>query len=45
MALTDGVVNQDIAGLVSHRRLRPAFPFDRDFDYQPTARFSARWMD
>ncbi len=45
MALTQGVVNQDIEGLVSNRRARPSFPFDRDFDYQPQARFSARWQD
>jgi microcystin degradation protein MlrC len=45
MALTDGVVNQDIAGLVSQRRMRPAFPFDRNFGYDPTARFSARWKN
>jgi microcystin degradation protein MlrC len=45
MALTQGVVNQDIEGLVSNRRARPAFPFDRAFDYQPQARFSARWQD
>jgi microcystin degradation protein MlrC len=45
MALTQGVVNQDIEGLVSKRRARPVFPFDRDFDYQPQARFSARWQD
>ncbi|WP_160006173.1 M81 family metallopeptidase [Rhizobium sp. 18055] len=45
MALTQGVVNQDIEGLVSNRRARPAFPFDRTFDYQPQARFSARWKD
>jgi microcystin degradation protein MlrC len=45
MALTDGVVNQDIAGLASVRRMRPAFPFDRSFDFQPRACFSARWKD
>lgn len=45
MALTQGVVNQDIEGLVSRRRTRPAFPFDRDFDYAPRARLSARWQD
>jgi microcystin degradation protein MlrC len=45
MALTEGVVNQDIEGLVSQRRTRPIFPFDRDFDYQPQARFSARWQE
>ncbi|MFP5078431.1 M81 family metallopeptidase [Rhizobium sp. YIM 134829] len=43
MALTEGVVNQDIPALASHRRSRPAFPFDRDFDYSPDVRFSARW--
>ncbi|WP_283192555.1 M81 family metallopeptidase [Rhizobium sp. AN80A] len=45
MALTQGVVNQDIEGLVSNRRARPAFPFDRDFSYLPQARFSARWTE
>jgi len=45
MALTQGVVNQDIEGLTSSRRARPAFPFDRDFSYIPQARFSARWTD
>lgn len=45
MALTDGVVNQDIPALSSHRRQRPAFPFDRDFDYSPDIAFSARWVE
>ncbi|QFY62666.1 M81 family metallopeptidase (plasmid) [Rhizobium grahamii] len=44
MALTQGVVNQDIEHLESNRRLRPAFPFDRDFDFRPSARLSARWQ-
>jgi microcystin degradation protein MlrC len=43
MALTDGVVNQDIANLSSLHRARPVFPFDRDFDYAPAAALSARW--
>ncbi|WP_037417140.1 M81 family metallopeptidase [Sinorhizobium sp. CCBAU 05631] len=43
MALTDGVVNQDIEKLASERRQRPIFPFDRDFDFTPKARLSARW--
>lgn len=43
MALTKGVVNQDIEHLPSERRRRPVFPFDRDFDFQPRARLSARW--
>jgi microcystin degradation protein MlrC len=45
MALTDGVVGQDIENLVSLRRQRPAFPFDRDFAYTPEARLSASWKD
>ncbi|RDJ06175.1 M81 family metallopeptidase [Rhizobium grahamii] len=45
MALTEGVVNQDIEGLVSKRRVRLVFPFDRDFEYTPRARLSARWQD
>ncbi|MBD9450478.1 M81 family metallopeptidase [Rhizobium sp. RHZ02] len=45
MALTEGVVNQDIEALVSKRRIRPVFPFDRDFAYMPQARLSARWKD
>lgn len=45
MALTDGVVNQDIANLASDRRTRPVFPFDRDFDFKPEAKLSARWQD
>ncbi|WEX90452.1 M81 family metallopeptidase [Sinorhizobium garamanticum] len=43
IALTDGVVNQDIKNLGSERRQRPIFPFDRDFDFEPKARLSARW--
>ena len=45
MALTEGVVNQDIEALVSKRRIRPVFPFDRDFAYTPQARLSGRWKD
>jgi microcystin degradation protein MlrC len=44
MALTAGVVSQDIESLSSHRRTRPIFPFDQNFDYQPQAVFSARWQ-
>jgi microcystin degradation protein MlrC len=43
MALTEGVVNQGIAGLASLRRQRPAYPFDQDFAFEPVARFSSRW--
>jgi microcystin degradation protein MlrC len=45
MALTDGVINQDIEALPSKRRVQPIFPFRKDFDYQPVAKFSARWAD
>ncbi|TWA20113.1 microcystin degradation protein MlrC [Sinorhizobium medicae] len=44
MALTDGVVNQEIEKLASLRRERPIFPFDRDFEFRPSARLSARWI-
>ncbi|OOG70209.1 microcystin degradation protein MlrC [Sinorhizobium sp. A49] len=45
MALTDGVVNQDIANLASLHRSRPAFPFDPEFDFAPEAILSARWVE
>ncbi|MEJ8473732.1 M81 family metallopeptidase [Roseibium algae] len=45
MALTNGVVNQDIERLPNLRRAGPAYPFDKDFAFTPTARFSARWKD
>ncbi|TCM58129.1 microcystin degradation protein MlrC [Rhizobium sp. PP-F2F-G48] len=44
MALTDGVINQDIERLTNARRQRPSFPFDRDFDYVPEPQSSARWI-
>lgn len=43
MALTDGVINQDIETLPSKRRVQPIFPFVKDFDYTPSAKPSARW--
>jgi microcystin degradation protein MlrC len=43
MALTDGVINQDIERLPNHRRQRPAYPFDRSFDFAARATPSARW--
>ncbi|KZM50111.1 M81 family metallopeptidase [Labrenzia sp. OB1] len=45
MALTDGVVNQDIERLPNRRRQGPSYPFDKGFAFTPTARFSARWKD
>lgn len=43
MALTDGVINQDIERLPNERRRRPSYPFDRAFDYVPEPQSSARW--
>ena len=43
MALTDGAVNQDIPALANRRRTKPMFPFDEDFDWQPTVFRSRRW--
>jgi len=45
MALTDGVINQDIAALPNRRRAQPTYPFVKDFAYRPEVRFSARWHD
>jgi microcystin degradation protein MlrC len=42
MALTDGAVNQDIERLGNRRRPRPSWPFQRDFDWTPQPRLSAR---
>jgi microcystin degradation protein MlrC len=44
MALTDGVINQDIERIPNRRRKRPSFPFDKDFDFTPEVFFSSRWM-
>ncbi|EHH68725.1 M81 family metallopeptidase [Gluconobacter morbifer] len=38
MALSDGVVNQDVAALPRHRTHRPTYPFDTDFDWSPSLR-------
>ncbi|MBS1167365.1 MAG: hypothetical protein H6R00_3390 [Proteobacteria bacterium] len=43
MALTDGVINQDIEALGSERRAQPIYPFVKSFDYRAKATFSARW--
>lgn len=43
MALSDGVINQDIEALVTKRRVQPIYPFVKDFAYQPKAAVSARW--
>jgi microcystin degradation protein MlrC len=43
MALTDGVINQDIENLPSRRRHQPSYPFVKDFSYRPTVQFSKRF--
>jgi microcystin degradation protein MlrC len=43
MALTDGVINQDIENLPSHRRHQPSYPFVKEFSYRPTVQFSKRF--
>jgi microcystin degradation protein MlrC len=43
MALSDGVINQDIEALPSQRRLQPIYPFVKSFDYRADAQLSARW--
>lgn len=42
MALTDGAVNQDVPALENKYRPSPSYPFQTDFDWHPTAQFSAR---
>ncbi|HWJ74636.1 MAG TPA: M81 family metallopeptidase [Kaistia sp.] len=42
MALSEGVVDQDIPRIGNSRRQRPIFPFDRDFAYAPVVEVSAR---
>lgn len=42
MALSEGVVDQDVERLVRHRMLHPTWPFDRHFSYQPQVHLSAR---
>jgi microcystin degradation protein MlrC len=43
MALTDGVINQDIERLPNLRRHQPSYPFQKDFAYTPVAQPSKRW--
>jgi microcystin degradation protein MlrC len=42
MALSPGVVDQFVERLDRHRKMRPTYPFDKDFDYQPEVFLSAR---
>lgn len=43
MALTDGVINQDIENQTSLRRHQPTYPFVKDFPYSPVVQFSKRF--
>ena len=42
MALSPGVVDQFVERLPRHSKVRPTYPFDKDFDWSPTAIPSAR---
>lgn len=42
MALSEGIVDQDVERLPRQRTPRPTYPFDRDFDFTPAPRWSAR---
>ncbi len=42
MALSPGVVDQDVAHLPRPNKARPTYPFDTDFDFTPEVRWSAR---
>lgn len=42
MALSPGVVDQDIPRLIRTQTKRPTFPFDAQFDWTPTPIWSAR---
>jgi microcystin degradation protein MlrC len=43
MALSPGVVDQDLCRLPRTRKVWPTFPFDIDFAWTPRARPSGRW--
>jgi microcystin degradation protein MlrC len=45
MALTDGVVNQDISALASLRRKAGTYPFQKDARFDAEAVFSKRWSN
>jgi microcystin degradation protein MlrC len=44
MALTSGVVNQDIPALESLRRKLPTYPFQKDATFVAQTEFSKRWL-
>jgi len=45
MALSPGVVDQDVARLPIQRVPRPTYPFDTGFDWHPAIRVSARFQE
>lgn len=45
MALTDGVINQDIERIANNRRCKPSYPFQKDFEFSAEACLSRRWTD
>jgi microcystin degradation protein MlrC len=45
MALTDGVINQDIERIPNRRRTMPSYPFAKDFSYSPAPRLSVRFAE
>jgi microcystin degradation protein MlrC len=45
MALTPGVVDQDVTRAPRRRVKRPCFPFDAEFDWEPQPMLSARFSD
>jgi microcystin degradation protein MlrC len=42
MALSPGVVDQDVSRLLRRRKTQATFPFDREFAWTPAPRCSAR---
>jgi microcystin degradation protein MlrC len=44
MALSNGVINQDIASLPNLRRTGDIYPFVADFKYEPKPQASLRWV-
>src|SRR5690606_20370930 len=42
MALSPGVVDQDVSRLPRPHKARPTYPFDQDFNFEPEVIWSAR---
>ncbi|MCG8708251.1 M81 family metallopeptidase [Brenneria sp. 4F2] len=43
MALSEGVVDQYVERLIRNRKTQPTFPFDKDAEFSPNVRCSARF--